>query len=266
MNAGYRTAMQDAVDRLYDEVEDVVGVVVTSAKKTFFAGGDLKLMLTRPLADAQTIFDRHRGDQGRPAPARDLRQPVVAAINGAALGGGLEIALACHHRIAVEGRYEIGLPEVTARPAARRRRRHPLVRMLGIQAALMDVLLQGTRFQPAAAQAKGLVDEIVASRRAGPGREGVDRRRQGRRRGRHRTRGTARATGSPAETRAPPSSPQFLPVFPAKLRKQTKGADYHAPRAIMSAAIEGAQVDFDTASRIESRYLTELVAGQQART
>ncbi len=55
-----------------------------------------------------------------------------------------------------------------------------------------------------------------------------------------------------------PSSPKlaaFLPAFPANLRKQLKGAPYPAPRAIMSAAVEGAQVDFETATRIESRYL-----------
>ncbi len=61
-----------------------------------------------------------------------------------------------------------------------------------------------------------------------------------------------------------PSNPKVaavLPAFPANLRKQAKGADYPAPKAIMSAAVEGAQVDFDTASRIESRYLTNLITG-----
>ncbi|MGZ4472316.1 MAG: 3-hydroxyacyl-CoA dehydrogenase family protein, partial [Nocardioidaceae bacterium] len=65
-----------------------------------------------------------------------------------------------------------------------------------------------------------------------------------------------------------PSSPKlaaFLPAFPANLRKQSKGADYPAPRAIMSAAVEGAQVDFVTACRIESRYLTKLVVGQTSK-
>ena len=57
----------------------------------------------------------------------------------------------------------------------------------------------------------------------------------------------------------------FLPAFPALLRKQLKGADYPAQRAILSAAVEGAQVDFDTASRIESRYLTKLIVGQDSK-
>ena len=65
-----------------------------------------------------------------------------------------------------------------------------------------------------------------------------------------------------------PSSPKlaaFLPAFPANLRKQTKGANYPAPRAILAAAVEGAQVDIETATRIESRYLTKLVVGQNSK-
>ena len=65
----------------------------------------------------------------------------------------------------------------------------------------------------------------------------------------------------PGGTPSNPKVAAVLPAFPANLRKQAKGADYPAPKAIMSAAVEGAQVDFDTASRIESRYLTSLVTG-----
>ena len=112
----------------------------------------------------------------------------------------------------------------------------------------------------------GLVDELVADqRRPGPGRA---------RRGSSSTattrrppysRGTGRATRCPAARPSNPKLAAFLPAFPANLRKQTKGADYPAPRAIMAAAVEGAQVDFDTATRIESRYLTKLIAGQNAK-
>ena len=69
----------------------------------------------------------------------------------------------------------------------------------------------------------------------------------------------------PGGTPSTPKLAAFLPAFPANLRKQTKGADYPAPRAILSAAVEGAQVDFETASRIESRYLTRLLVGQNAK-
>ena len=262
MNASYRTAMHDAVERLYAEVEDVVGVVVTSAKKTFFAGADLK-GVTGPL-DAETIFTTIEGMKADLRRLETYPRPVVAAINGAALGGGLEIALATNHRIAVDGRYDIGLPEsqLGLLPGGGGVTR--VVRMLGIQPALMDVLLPGTRFQPSAAQAKGLIDEIVAADELIPAAKAWI----------VANKDDAEAAKNPWDRdgfRIPggdPRSPkfaQFLPMFPALLRKQTKGADYHAPRAILSSAIEGAQVDFDTASRIESRYLTKLAAGQQAR-
>ena len=99
----------------------------------------------------QAVFADGRG-ASRPtcAGSRRFRKPVVAAINGAALGGGLEIALACHHRIAVDDRaVEIGLPEATLGLLPGGGGVTRVVRMLGIQSALMDVLLQGTRFKPA---------------------------------------------------------------------------------------------------------------------
>ena len=69
----------------------------------------------------------------------------------------------------------------------------------------------------------------------------------------------------PGGTPSSPALAAILPSFPALLRKQLKGANMPAPKAILAAAIEGAQVDFDTASRIESRYFTELVTGQVAK-
>ena len=137
--------------------------------------------------------------------------------------------------------------------------------MFGIQSALMDILLQGTRFKPAAAKEKGLVDELVATREelVPAAKAWIEANKD-----------DAAAASNPWDRegyRIPggsPSSPKlaaFLPAFPAMLRKQTKGAVYPAPRAIMAAAIEGAQVDFETASRIESRYLAELVTGSNSK-
>ena len=76
--------------------------------------------------------------------------PVVAAINGAALGGGLELALACHYRVALDARAsEIGLPEVTLGLLPGGGGVERTVRMFGLQKALMEVLLQGQRRKPA---------------------------------------------------------------------------------------------------------------------
>ena len=177
MNELYKESMAAAVDRLYDEQDDVTGVVVASAKKTFFAGGNLKLMTQATKDDAQRIFEMSDGIK------HDLRRlelfprPVVAAINGAALGGGLEITLACNHRICVDDRsVKLGLPEASLGLLPGGGGVTRTVRMLGIQSALMDVLLQGPQFAPAQAKEKGLIDELViyvAPRLLGDGGRGL---------------------------------------------------------------------------------------------
>jgi 3-hydroxyacyl-CoA dehydrogenase/enoyl-CoA hydratase/3-hydroxybutyryl-CoA epimerase len=262
MNDAYASSMKAAVDRLYDEAEQVTGVVVTSAKKTFFAGGDLKTMVKATKADAPQIFESVEGIKATLRRLETFPKPVVAAINGAALGGGLEIALATNHRIAVEGRYEIGLPEVTLGLLPGGGGVTRTVRMFGIITALTEILGQGTRFKVAQAKEKGLVDELVATQdELVPAAK-------------------AWIKANPEESQQPwdkpgykmpggkPSSPAlaaFLPALPPILRRQLKQADMRAPKAILSAAVEGAQVDFETATRIESRYFTSLVTGQQSK-
>ena len=114
MNDLYVASMGAAVDRLEAEKDGITGVVVTSAKKTFFAGGDLKRMIQAGPDDAADVFAGIESIKAQLRRLETLGRPVVAAINGAALGGGLEIALACHHRIALDDpRTQLGLPEVT---------------------------------------------------------------------------------------------------------------------------------------------------------
>jgi 3-hydroxyacyl-CoA dehydrogenase / enoyl-CoA hydratase / 3-hydroxybutyryl-CoA epimerase len=165
MNELYLDSMKAAVDRLYAEADDITGVVIASAKKTFFAGGNLKGMVQATKADAAQIYAMGEGVKAGLRRLEQFPRPVVAAINGAALGGGLEICLACNHRILVDDpKVEIGLPEASLGLLPGGGGVTRVVRMLGLQSALMDVLLQGTRFKPAAAKEKGLVDELVATR------------------------------------------------------------------------------------------------------
>ena len=141
-------------------------MIITSAKKTFFAGGDLNdLRASRP-AQAQELARLRERRQGQLRRLETLGKPVVAALNGTALGGGLEIALATHHRIAVDDpKIVFGFPEVQLGllPGAGGVVR--TVRMLGIVHALMRLLMQGQRVRPAKAMELGIVDELVATRR-----------------------------------------------------------------------------------------------------
>ncbi len=144
--------------------------------------------------DAPRSFAEVEGMKADLRRLEKLPKPVVAAINGAALGGGFEIALACQHRILLDDpKAEVGLPEASLGLLPGGGGVTRVTRMLGLQSALMDVLLQGTRFKPAEALKKQLVHELVGdARRAGAGRQEVDPRAPRRRRGRAEPVGPAR--------------------------------------------------------------------------
>jgi 3-hydroxyacyl-CoA dehydrogenase/enoyl-CoA hydratase/3-hydroxybutyryl-CoA epimerase len=262
MNDAYVEAMGRAVERLNAQKALIKGVIVTSAKSTFFAGGNLQLLSQIQPSQAAELFAMIEEVKRQLRALETLGVPVVAAINGSALGGGLEIALACHHRIvADDNRIELGVPEVTLGLLPGGGGVTRTVRMLGLQDALTRVLLQGPRMKPAHALSVGIVDEVV------PAAELLD----AARRWITNYDGDAKQPWDRDGYKIPggtPSSPKlaaFLPAFPANLRKQLKGAPYPAPRAIMSAAVEGSQVDFATASRIESRYFVSVATGQIAK-
>ncbi|POX51016.1 3-hydroxyacyl-CoA dehydrogenase [Streptomyces sp. Ru71] len=262
MNQAFRDSLAAVADRLEAEKDSIRGVIVTSAKKTFFAGGDLRDLIRVTPETAQDLFDGGMAIKRNLRRIETLGKPVVAAINGAALGGGYEIALACHHRVALDAPgSKIGCPEVTLGLLPGGGGVVRTVRLLGITDALLKVLLQGTQYNPRRALDNGLVDEVVDSRE-----ELIAR---------------ARAfIDAHPESQQPwdrpgyripggtPANPKFaanLPAFPANLRKQTGGAPYPAPRNILAAAVEGAQVDFETAQVIEARYFVELAAGQTSK-
>ena len=261
MNAAYAESMRDTVARLQRESDQIKGVIITSAKNTFFAGGDLNALRLVSKDNAQQFGEFLAEVKAQLRTIETLGVPVVAAINGAALGGGLEIALATHHRVIVDDpKAVVGFPEVVLGllPGAGGVTR--TVRMLGIAQALMGVLMQGQkRFKPAQAKELGLVDEIVP---------GADDLIPAAKRWIAENPEAKQPWDADAKYKIPggtPSTPSFaanLPAFPSNLRKQIKGANLPAPLKIMAAAVEGAQVDFDHALEIESRYFIELATGQ----
>jgi len=260
MNEHYKESMHKAVERLVAEKDSVKGVIITSGKKTFFAGGDLKAMIQAGPENAGEIFTEVEDIKRDLRALETLGVPVVAAINGAALGGGLEIALACHRRIVADVKgTQLGLPEVTLGLLPGGGGITRTVRMMGIQNAFVNVLSQGTRFKPAKAKDVGLVDEVVSSvEELVPAAKAWIKANPEANTQPWDIKGYKMPGGTPAT----PALAAILPSFPSLLRKQLKGAPMPAPRAILAAAVEGAQVDFDTASRIESRYFTSLVTGQ----
>jgi 3-hydroxyacyl-CoA dehydrogenase / enoyl-CoA hydratase / 3-hydroxybutyryl-CoA epimerase len=267
MNEAYIESMGKAVDRLLAEKDSVTGVVIASGKKTFFAGGDLTAMIKAGPEDAEQFFDMMETVKKQLRTLETLGKPVVAAINGAALGGGLEIALACHQRIVADVKgSQIGLPEVTLGLLPGGGGITRTVRMLGIQNAYVNVLAQGTRFKPAKAKQIGLVDEVLPTvDELAPRAKAWIKEELRANPGAYEQPWDKKDYKMPGGTPSSPALAAILPSFPSNLRKQLKGAPMPAPRAILAAAVEGAQVDFDTASRIESRYFVQLVTGQVAK-
>jgi len=264
MNRAYVESMEATLQRLEAEKDDIKGVVVTSGKPTFFAGGDLNDLLAVRKEQATEFAEGLRHIKGQLRRLETLGKPVVAAINGAALGGGLEICLACHHRVIVDdSKAKLGFPEVKLGLLPGGGGVVRTVRMFGIVNALMQLLLQGQEIRPAKAKEMGLVDEVVATRddlvpaaKAWIAAQGEDFAGQP---------WDADGYKIPGGTPSSPKLAMTLPAVPSNLRKQLKGAHYPAPHHIMAAAVEGAQVDFDNAIEIEGRYFVDLATGQIAK-
>jgi 3-hydroxyacyl-CoA dehydrogenase / enoyl-CoA hydratase / 3-hydroxybutyryl-CoA epimerase len=163
INAEFGQALALTLKRIAEARDKgLKGVLLTSAKKTFMAGGDLEYLYS--LTDPEDAF---RMTEQLKAGFRALETcgvPVVAAINGAALGGGLELALSCHYRVALDDRsVKIGFPEVTLGllPGAGGVVRS--VRMLGLEASA-PFLMQGKQIPASAALKAGFVNELAPDR------------------------------------------------------------------------------------------------------
>ncbi len=257
INAEFGEALAAVLTRLQAE-PDLAGVIVTSAKKTFMAGGDLGWLVG--VTDAAEVFQSAEALKAGFRQLETLGVPVVAAIKGAALGGGLELALACHHRIVLNNpRLKLGFPEVTLGllPGGGGVTRLP--RMIGLQASF-PLLTEGTRLDPVAAKSAGLVDALAENEAdlLTQAREWIAANPK-----------AAQPWDKPGY-RIPGGDPrkphvgQMLMVAPAMIKKRTYG-NYPAPEAILSVMAEGTVVDFETASRIESRYFAQLATSQVAK-
>ncbi|MEO9747500.1 MULTISPECIES: 3-hydroxyacyl-CoA dehydrogenase NAD-binding domain-containing protein [Marinobacter] len=260
MNADFRAALTETVGKVKSDLDTIRGIIVTSAKKTFFAGGDLKELHKVTRKDAGAFEDMVNGMKAEMRVLETSGKPIVAAINGSALGGGLEICLACHHRVVLdEDKIQLGLPEVTLGllPGGGGTQRLP--RMIGLEAAF-PFLMEGKKVNPKAALKAGIVDELASSTddMMAKARAFIDANPKSQQPWDQK--GFKFPGGAPHH----PAMAQKLAIAPAMLKQKTKGC-YPAPERILSAAVEGAQVDFDNGSLIETRYFAELVIGQVAK-
>ena len=248
----------------------VKGAVLTSGKASgFMAGADLKGMgaligggvvregKSKMAALFDSVFQLNRL-------LRDLEtcgKPVAAAVNGLALGGGLEFILACHYRVIADNpKITLGLPEVMVGllPGAGGTQRLP--RLMGVQPALM-YLLQGKNMSPQEALGFGVVQavvpaaDVVATAKAWvwanptKGVQPWDEK-------------SFKFPGGPASAMAPGFASTF--VGGTAMTHVNAGDNMNAPKAILSAVYEGTQVPMDTAIRIESKYFAKVVSDPQA--
>ncbi|MEN3952859.1 3-hydroxyacyl-CoA dehydrogenase NAD-binding domain-containing protein [Iodidimonas sp. SYSU 1G8] len=234
----------------------IKGAVITSGKPAFLAGADLGTLgaLAGSSSDASGMFDTAFVRNGQRRRQETCGKPFAAAINGLAMGGGLEITLACHYRVCADDpKIQLSLPEVKVGllPGGGGTQRLP--RLIGVQNAL-QYMIKGDSMTPQQALKLGVVNELA------PVAEVVAR-----------AKAWIREKGDPVQPwdkkgfKVPggegaynPGIVQTFTAATAMVQKETLG-NYPAPRAILSAVYEGHQVPIDAGLRIESRYFAQLM-------
>ena len=264
MCAQWQRDLDAVTQQVVRERAGIRGVILASAKTSFFAGADLTQVINATADDAVAVFHEVEQIKRHFRTLETLGIPVVTCINGHALGGGWEVALVGHYRVAIDDpRIQLGLPEVTLGLIPGGSGITKMTRLLGLAKA-QPFLVEGQLFTPAQAQAMGLVGALVAPGADAPAAL--------------RAQAIEWINANPASQqpwdvkgyRIPgggPLSPSLagaISVAPAMLRKKTRGL-LPAPEYALACMVEGALVDFDTALRIESRYLAKLWTGPVAR-
>jgi 3-hydroxyacyl-CoA dehydrogenase/enoyl-CoA hydratase/3-hydroxybutyryl-CoA epimerase len=263
MNGEFRRDFGEVVDRLKAE-EGITGVVITSAKKVFFAGGDLNDLVAVTPERIEEFMEGIGRIKAQLRALEKLPVPVVAAINGAALGGGFEICLACNHRIAWNHRsVQLGLPEVTLGLLPGGGGVVRLTRLLGLESAL-PYLLEGKRVDPVAALDAGMIDDLASDLDGllPKAREWI-----------LENRDKPEAALQPWDRKGykipgggftSPKIQQAIAGGTAMLMQKTRGL-LPAPEKILDIAVQALHLDLDTALMIESRGLAALTLTPQAK-
>jgi len=254
INEDFGKGFQEALEKIAAE-DDLAGVIITSAKKDFVAGGDIDHLYSQ--TDPKEVFD---GVELMMAGQRMLEtcgKPVVAAINGTALGGGLEIALTCHHRIAIDNdRAKFGFPEVTLGILPGMGGIARMTRLIGLLASF-PYLTEGKQIGPKKALEEGIINELATDRDdlMAKARAWIEANPEA---AQPWDQKGYRMPGGDAKH---PKMAQMMVGAPVMLQKATH-YNYPAPLSIMSVAVKGSVVPIEVATRMASRHFAELVTGQ----
>ncbi|MBN8529205.1 MAG: enoyl-CoA hydratase/isomerase family protein [Caulobacterales bacterium] len=260
LTSGVMKEIPEWVERIKTD-EAIKGAVLTSGKASgFCAGADLGDMASGMLggADLQAAYDAGWRLNGALRALETCGKPVAAAINGLALGGGLELTLACHYRVVGDdNKIQLGLPEIKVGLFPGGGGTQRLTRLIGVQPAMM-AMSEGKSFRPNDAKGAGIVHEVVAKggeveaarawiKGGGKAVQPWD------------VKGFKLPGGGPYH----PAGIQNFLVGNAMVRKQSYG-NYPAVLNLMKAVYEGVQVPMDAALRIETRYFIKTLMTPEA--
>ena len=263
MSDAFLPALEATLGKLEADA-DLAGVILASGKSTFFAGGDLNMLCAVTEETVEAFFEGMCATKAAMRRLEKLHAPVCAAINGAALGGGLELALACHHRIAWNNRsVQLGFPEVTLGLLPGGGGNVKAVYLMGLMAA-NEYIVEGKRVAPEKALASGLIDAVI---------EDKDELLSAAKQWLLANKDDESARTQPWDTKGykipggnirNPQVAQMVTMGAPMIRKNTRGL-LPAPEKIFDVAVQALTVDFETAMRIESRGLAELALTPQAK-
>jgi len=260
----WRDDLDEVTAQVVRDKDAIRGIVLASAKTTFFAGADLKGTMRLKPSDGPRLFEEIQQIKKNFRTLETLGKPVATCLNGAALGGGWEVALVGHYRIAVDDpKIQLGLPEITLGLIPGASGITKMTRLLGLMGA-QPYIMESKLFSPAEALELGLVHELVSdAAQLRPAALAWIESHAGSAVPAHHP-WDDKNYKMPGGTPSNPKVAGMLAVAPAVLKQKTRGL-YPAPEYALAAMVEGAQVDFDTALRIESRYLAKLVVNPVAK-
>ena len=249
-----------ALAQLENERDLIKGVIITSAKTNFIGGADLKILSALTKKNAPEFFSFVSVFKSLLRRLEKLGRPVVAVINGSAVGGGIEFSLACHHRIAINAHsIQLGLPETTLGLLPGGGGLVRLIHLFGAEKAL-TYILSGKLLTPLAAKKLGLIDELgndqsECLKKAETWINNNPLAQQPWDEPDHKI---------PGGTMHNPKIVQLMAATTAMMMKKTCGT-CPAVKEVLNVATQALTIHFDSAQKVETRSFITLCLTQEAK-